>query len=96
MAATVTSRNTLDITFHIADGTAIGDSITWKLDNPSSSVTSLQVVRDAFGGENGFLSDNFKGSGATAMFICDSKGNQIDNIDAAKKVQTVITKEDLG
>ena len=31
-----------------------------------------------------------------AMYICDSSGNEIDNVDAAKKVSIVTTKEDLG
>ena len=100
MAATVTDRRTLDITFHISDGTAVGDSLTWKLNNPSSSVTTLQNVRDAFGGDSGFLSDYFtQDSNANPnqkMYICDASGNRIDNVDAAKKVSVVTTKEDLG
>ena len=99
MSATVNSKNTLDITFHVADGTAVGDSLIWKFNNPKDTVTTLQQVRDAFGGASGFLSDWFKGVGgdpSVALYICNGAGDTIDNVDAAKKVQTVVTKEDLG
>lgn len=101
MAATVNTVNTLDITFHINDGTAVGDSYTWKFNNPSGAINSLSAVRDAFGGASGFLSDYFTTStGSVAaddsMFICNASGDVFDNIDAARKVETVTTKEDLG
>lgn len=96
MAATITTRNTLDITFHINDGTAVGDSMTWKFNNPKASISSLSAVRAAFGSPSGFLSDYFKGSNDTAMYISDASGDEIDNIDSARKVEIVTTKEDLG
>ncbi len=99
---TVKTTDTLDMTFHIVDGTAVGNQFTWKFNNPLSTVGSLSAVRDAMGGQSGFLSQWFKndtdqsvGSGVGCT-ICSALGYPIDNIDAAKKVQTVVTKEDLG
>ena len=99
---TVKETDTLDMTFHIVDGTAVGNSFTWKFNNPLTSVNSLSAVRDAMGGASGFLSDWFKndtdqsvGSGVGCT-ICSALGYPIDNVDAARKVQTVVTKEDLG
>ena len=104
MSATVTERNTLDITFHIVDGTAIGTQSVWKFDYPQAGVSTLQQVRDAFGSPKGFLSDYFKGNfpsglspdGTFNMSICNLAGDEIDFIDAAKKVSVLTTKEDLG
>lgn len=101
MSATVKTTNTLDITFHVIDGTAVGNQFTWKFDNPTDSVGSLSQVRTAFAGPSGFLSDYFTDEfpgypDDAKMYICDASGNKIDMIDAAKKVSTVITKEDLG
>lgn len=100
MAATVTSRNTLDIIFHVADGTAVGSSLTWKFNNPKASISSLSAVRDAFGGASGFLTTQFQTGGSNdpnmKMYICNAAKETIDNVDAARKVQTVTTKEDLG
>ena len=96
---TIKTVDTLDITFHIVDNTAVGDQFTWKFNNPDSSVNSLSAVRAAFGGQSGFLSDWFKGVGGQPQLqlsICDARGYDIDMVDAAKKVQTVTTKEDLG
>lgn len=97
MAATVTYKNTLDINFHIVDGTAVGNNTTWKFNDPSNDIASLSAVRDAFGGTSGFLSEWFKtGNFDTGMSICNKNGDPIDNVDGARKVAVVTTKEDLG
>lgn len=95
MAATVTYKNTLDINFHIVDGTAVGNNITWKFNDPANDISSLSAVRDAFGGASGFLSSYFT-TGEDAMKVCNKNGNLIDNVDGARKVAIVTTKEDLG
>ena len=95
MSATTTYKNTLDINFHIADGTAVGNNSTWKFNDPANDISSLSAVRDAFGGSSGFLSDWFKNS-LNHMSICNKNGDPIDNVDGARKVAIVTTKEDLG
>ena len=83
---------------------AIGTQSVWKFDYPQAGVSTLQQVRDAFGSPKGFLSDYFKGNfpsglspdGTFNMSICNLAGDEIDFIDAAKKVSVLTTKEDLG
>lgn len=102
MATTVTNVSTLDITFHVDDGTTIGSTLKWKLNNPYN-VTSLQQVKDAFGVdsqtyEDGLLALSGQGgqTGLDGFAIVDKLGNKIDGIDAAAVVEIVTTKNDLS
>ena len=50
MAAVVTERSTLDITFHVDDGTVMGTSYTWKFNDPDTdTVVGMAQVKSALG-----------------------------------------------
>lgn len=97
MSTTIKNVKTLDIQFHTLDGTTMGSSYTWKFNNPSANVTTLQDVKDAFGmdgGNDGWfgvtLHDDYN------VRLYDSAGNEIDGIDGAKITEVVTTKTDLS
>lgn len=101
MATTTTTRSTLDIKFHIQDGTVTGDSYTWKLNYPlggSSSTLTLDDVKTALG----FV--DTPPSNYTFKVFCDNNGCNlltkdgyiIDGIDGASIVVTTTTKNELS
>lgn len=51
MATTVTTeRSTLDINFHVQDGTVMGTTATWKFNDPDSdTITTFAQIKSAFG-----------------------------------------------
>lgn len=100
MASTTTTRSTLDIKFHIQDGTVTGDSYTWKLNYPlggASSTLTLNDVKTAF---------DFEGTAGGVTFggfcinqnchLLTKDGYIIDGIDGASVVVTTTTKNELS
>lgn len=93
MATTVTNRETLDINFHVNDGTVTGSNYVWKLNNPVSGLT-LNNVKDALGA----LPSSTSGWMAiiTTNPLYTKDGGNIDGIDGATVVTTTITKNELS
>lgn len=103
MAVVTSTRSTLDIKFHIQDGTVAGDYYTWKLNFPqggTSSTLTLNDVKAAFGFESNpkvtlkYYVDTF--GNPTDTRLIDKDGNIIDGIDAAAIVTTTTTKNELS
>lgn len=102
MAIVSSTRSTLDIKFHIQNGTVTGDYYTWKLNYPlggASSSLTLQDVKAALGFENNqkitlkYFVDTY---GNPDSKLTDKEGNVIDGIDAAAIVTTTTTKNELS
>jgi len=93
-SGTSVTRSTLDIQFHIQDGTVMGDSYTWKLNNPVANL-SLQQVKDAFGFDSSY---NYMGYLINQLGIkpITKEGYFIDGVDSARVVTTVTTKTELS
>lgn len=102
MSAVTTTRSTLDIKFHVQDGTVAGNNYTWKLNYPlggASSTISLNDIKVAFGFEynaNETLKHIVDTYGAANSNLTDKDGNTIDGIDGATIVTTVTTKNELS
>lgn len=105
MATTTQTRSTLDIKFHVQNGTVMGSNYTWKLNFPLGGISStltLADVNNAFGNDPnalatdpGFLNpnNNYRGQG---LKIYTKDGLEIDGIDGATIVTTVTTKNELS
>ena len=102
MAVTTTTRSTLDIKFHVQNGTVTGDSYIWKLNYPlggASSNLTLDDVKNAFD-----LDGQHTGTGYPIGAFCRNhncnivtkEGNIIDGIDSASIVITTTTKNELS
>lgn len=100
--ATTTTRSTLDIKFHVQDGTVTGDSYIWKFNYPkdgAESTLTLQDVKNAigFGAETGGTTYDF--ATFCTNYNCKlltKEGNVIDGIDGASIVVTTVTKNELS
>lgn len=105
MATTTQTRSTLDIKFHVNNGTVMGTNYTWKFNYPlggTSSTLTLADVNAALGNDAtasstapGFLNPNnqYRGNG---LKIYTKDGLEIDGIDGATIVTTVTTKNELS
>lgn len=105
MATTTATRSTLDIKFHVNNGTVMGTNYTWKFNFPvggTSSTLTLQDVNLALGNDQnlgsndpGFLNPNnmYRGKG---LKIYTKDGLEIDGVDGATIVTTVTTKNELS
>lgn len=102
MAVTTTTRSTLDIKFHIQDGTVTGDSYIWKLNYPlggASSTLSLDDVKDAFDLDGTHAAAKNKFGTFCRTNNCNlvtKEGYIIDGIDSASIVITTTTKNELS
>lgn len=102
MAVTTSTRSTLDIKFHVQDGTVTGDSYIWKLNYPlggASSTLSLDDVKDAFDLDGLHAASKNKFGTFCRTYACNlitKEGNIIDGIDSASIVITTTTKNELS
>ena len=92
---TVKSTETLNIGLHVDDGSVVGDTVVWKLNDPIGGLSFVDV-KNAFGydtgGTNGYFGSYLAGQNV-GIFTKD--GHEITGIDSAKTVQTVVTTTEL-
>lgn len=102
MAVTTTTRSTLDIKFHVQNGTVTGDSYIWKLNYPlggASSTLTLDDVKNAFDLDGQHTGSAYQFGSFCRNYNCQlvTKDNYIiDGIDSASIVITTTTKNELS
>lgn len=95
MPTVMSIKNTLDIKFN----TSNDGSYTWKLNDPSTNITTLTQIKNHFGFDN--AGNPSSGTGLfgslyqDGLRLYDSNNRELKSIESAQKVSTVITKEDM-